>query len=86
MADTDNVVKKLEALDPQYRETILVVLEELLDVLNGDGAGVFFSDAANMGQMSVHLFGDPQTAAGMIAAAPAVYERVYGVPDGEATH
>lgn len=66
-------------------DTLLIVLDELIEALRQDGAAVLFTDRDGQGVMSVHLLGDPTTAACMLEAAPAVFNKVYGRPEGATT-
>jgi hypothetical protein len=74
-----------EALSENDRDSLRAVIAEIVAVLLGDGAAVLFTDTDGSGVMAVHMLGDQMGAASMLAAAPDVFNKVYGRPDGVPT-
>ena len=67
---------------PEDRAVIEHVMADVVDVvLSDNGGGLMFADPSGEGSMSVHILGDSSLAPLMVAAAPDIYERVFGVPD-----
>lgn len=93
MADTTtkgNDMERLAEIGARYlacsqddRDTIALVMSDVIDTItSASGGGIMFLDPKGTGTMNVHLLGDVDLAPSMLIAAPAIYESLFGVPDG----
>lgn len=82
-ARADRIKTQLETASDEDRDTISIILADVVDALLSDaGAGILFVDKDGSGTLSVHIIGDYDLAPSMLRAAPDIYERLFGVPDG----
>ena len=77
--------KRYMAASEEDKAVIAAIMGDVLDaVTHPDGGGILFLDKEGAGVMCVHVIGDPSLAPRMLAAAPMIYDNVFGMPD-EAT-
>lgn len=78
-----HIQERLMHASDDDKDTISILLCDIVDtMLNETGAGVLFVDKAGTGSMAVHLIGDTDLVPEMLRAAPAIFDRVFGVPEG----
>ena len=83
LARAKHIQTRLADASEEDRDTISIILCDIVDALLGEaGAGILFVDKDGTGEMSVHMIGDYDLAPAMLRAAPSIYKRLFGVPEG----
>lgn len=86
LARAAHITARLATASDEDKDTISIILYDIIDtLLSESGAGILFFDKEGTGKMSVHLIGDYDLAPEMLHAAPAIYHKLFSVPEGTVT-